>query len=185
MGTYQNTSVTSSKLILGNAKIETAASVAGTYVNLGAGTITNFTYTPTMYDTQAGNAPDPVEGIADEECTLDGELIEYDASVLSSISCGMFTQTSTTVLSTLIAGGNTTITPRVFRITNTKVISGTTVETIITIKKGKLNTGFAINFKTDNDTDPVGIMPIQILGKLDTALTAGSQLFQITRTLVP
>ena len=75
MGTYQNTSVTSSKLILGNAKIETAASVADTYVNLGAGTITNFVYTPTMYDTQAGNAPDPVEGIADEECTIDGELI--------------------------------------------------------------------------------------------------------------
>lgn len=184
MGSYQNTSVTETKLIIGNAKIETAPSAAGTFVNLGAGTITGFAYTPTMYDAQAGNAPDPIEGIADEECTIDGELIEYDASVLSAISCGMFTQTSTTILSTLEAGGNSTLTPRVFRITNTRVISGSTVETIVTVKKAKLNTGFAINFKTDNDTDPVGVMPIQILGKLDATLTSGSQLFTITRTLV-
>jgi hypothetical protein len=137
-----------------------------------------------MYDVQAGNAPDPIEGVAEEVCTLDFELIEYDASVLSAISCGLVTQTATSVLSTLVAGGNATLTPRVFRITNTRMINTTTSETVLTIFKGTLTTGISINFKSDNDADPIALMPGQIEGKVDSTLSVGSQLFTITRTLI-
>jgi len=184
MAYHQNSSVDSNKLIIGNCKIETASSVAATYVNLGAGMVSAFTHTPTMYDVQAGNAPDPIEGVAEEVCTVDFELIEYDASVLSAIHGGLVSQTSTTVLSTLVAGGSSTITPRVFRITNTRMISATTSETILTIFKGTLTTGISINFKSDNDADPLALMPCQIEGKVDSSLTVGSQLFKITRTLI-
>jgi hypothetical protein len=183
MANYQNSSVTSSKLILGNYKLESAATAGGTYVNLGAGQLTGFTHTPTFYDTQAGNAPDPVEGVADEEATFDLELIEYDASVLSAISCGLLTSSSTTTLSTLNAGGATTLTPRAFRFTNTAIINGTTNQTIITVYKATLASGLALTTKSDNDTDPVNIMPLQIRAKLDSTRTAGSQLFNITKTL--
>lgn len=183
MAYHQNSSVDSTKLIIGNAKIETAATVAASYVNLGAGIVSAFTHTPTMYDVQAGNAPDPIEGIAEEVCTVDFELIEYDASVLSAMSCGIVTQTSTTVLSTLVAGGNSTVTPRVFRITNTRIVSGATKETILTVFKATLKTGITINFKSDNDEDPLAVIPCQIEGKVDSTLSVGSQLYSITRTL--
>ena len=184
MAYHQNSSVNSNKLIIGNAKIETAASVGASYVNLGAGMVSAFAHTPTMYDVQAGNAPDPIEGVAEEVCTLDFELIEYDASVLSAISCGLVTQTATSVLSTLVAGGNATLTPRVFRITNTRMIGATTSETVLTIFKGTLTTGISINFKSDNDADPIALMPGQIEGKVDSTLSVGSQLYTLTRTLV-
>lgn len=184
MAYHQNSLVDSNKLIIGNAKIETAATVGGPYVNLGAGLVSAFTHTPTMYDVQAGNAPDPIEGVAEEVCTLDFELIEYDASVLSAISGGLVTQTSTTSLSTLNAGGNSTITPRVFRVTNTRMIGAVTCETILTIFKGNLTTGITINFKSDNDADPLGVIPGQVEGKVDSTLSVGSQLFTITRTLI-
>lgn len=181
---YQNSSVSSNKLIVGNAKIETAATVGGPFVNLGAGMVSAFVHTPTMYDVQAGNAPDPIEGVAEEVCTVDYELIEYDASVLSAISCGLVTQTSTSVLSTLKAGGNATLTPRVFRITNTRMIGAVTCETILTIFKGTTTNGISINFKSDNDADPIALMPGQIEGKIDSTLSVGSQLYTLTRTIV-
>jgi len=184
MALYQNTSVDSTKLILGNAKIETCATVGGTYVNLGAGIVNSFVHNIEKYDSQAGNAPDPIEGIADESVVVEFEMIEYDGSVLSAIMCGLITETHTTVLSTIAAGGNQQLTPRVFRITNTSTLSSTTVETIMTVFKATLNTGPAINFKSDSDTDPVSIMPCTLTGKPDTTLTVGSQLYSLTRTLV-
>ena len=64
------------------------------------------------------------------------------------------------------------------------MISGTTCETVLTILKGTLTTGVSINFKSDNDADPIALMPGQIGGKVDSTLTVGSQLFSITRTLI-
>lgn len=184
MPAYQNTSVDSGKLILGNCKIETAATSGGTFVNLGAGVVNSFTHTPELYASQAGNAPDPIEGVATETATIEFEMIEYDASVLSAISAGLLAASSTTVLSTIHAGGNQTITPRAFRLTNTWMSGTSTVETILTVYKGTLQGGPAINFKSDNDTDPVGTMPMTILAKLDTSKTVGQQLYSITRTIL-
>jgi hypothetical protein len=184
MPAYQNTSVDSDKLILGNAKIETAASAGGSYTNLGAGIVTSFTHTPEFYDSQAGNAPDPVEGVANETATIEFEMIEYDGSVLAAISCGLVTESNTTTLSTMDAGGNTVLTDRAFRITNSWISGSTTVETILTLYKATLQSGISINFKSDNDTDPVGTIPGTIVAKLDATRTAGSQLFQLTRVIV-
>jgi len=184
MATYQNSSVTSNKLILGNCKIETSASAAGTYVNLGAGIVSSFTHTPEFYDVQAGNAPDPIEGVASETATIEFELIEYDGSVLSAIQCGITEYSATSALSTLTAGGNQEVTSRAFRITNTRTISSTTVETILTVYKATMQTGLTINFKSDNDTDPIAIMPGTIVAKVDATRSEGDQLFSLTRTVV-
>jgi len=184
MPIYQNSSVSSDKLILGNCKIETSASAGGTYVNLGAGIVNSFTHTPEFYDVQAGNAPDPIEGVATETATIEFELIEYDGSVLSAIQCGMSEYSATSALSTLTVGGNQEITPRAFKLTNTRTISSTTVETILTVYKASMKTGLTINFKGDNDTDPIAVIPCTIEAKLDTARSEGDQLFALTQTVV-
>lgn len=184
MPTYQNSSVSSNKLILGNYKIETAASAAGTYVNLGAGMVNSFGHKYEKYDVQAGNAPDPIEGIAKETFTVDMELIEYDGSALSALLCGAVTETSTSVLSTMVGGGNQVLTPRAFRLTNTRYISGTTCQTILTLYKATVDTGIQMTAKGDNDSDPISVMPFTLTAEVDAAKTAGSQLFSLTRTIV-
>ena len=184
MPIYQNSSVSSDKLILGNCKIETSATSGGTYVNLGAGIVNSFTHSPEFYDVQAGNAPDPIEGVATETATIELELIEYDGSVLSAIHCGLISESSTTTLSTITAGGNQELTPRAFKLTNTWISGTTTVETILTVFKGTMKTGPTFNFKGDNDTDPIAVIPCTIEAKLDSSLSAGSQLYTITRTKV-
>lgn len=185
MPAYQNSTIDSRKLIIGNAKIETAATAGGTFVNLGSGVVNSFTHVPELYASQAGNGPDPIEGVATETATVDFEMIEYDGSVLAAISGGLLTNTSSTHLSTINSGGNQQITPRAFRITNTWMSGSTTVETILTVYKATLTTGPTMNFKSDNDTDPVGVMPASLLAKLDTSRSAGSQLYSLTRTLIP
>ena len=184
MATYQNSTVDTDKLILGNAKIETAASAGGSWVNLGAGIVNSFAHNMELYDVQAGNAPDPIEGINTETATIEFEMIEYDGSVLSAIQCGAVSESSTTTLSTLVAGGNQTLTPRAFRITNTRMVDSTTVETILVVYKATIQTGIAINFQSDNDANPIAVMPATVLAKPDTSRSTGSQLFTITRTKV-
>lgn len=187
MPNYQNSSVDDEKLTIGNYKIETAASAGGTFINLGAGIVNSSGHNITKFDVQAGNAPDPVEGISDEDYQIDFEMIEYDASVLSAISCGAMTHTATSVLSTLKMGGNSTLTERAFRLTNTRLnVSGsTTVETILTVYKATLETGVQFTYKSDNDADPVNVMPATIIAKPDTTRASGNQLATITRTLIP
>lgn len=183
MALYQNTSVDSTKLILGNYKIETSASALGTFVNLGAGMISKFGHNIVMYNTQAGNAPDPVEGISDETFTIDGELIEFDASSMAAISGGSTAKaTGASGVTIINGGGNTTITDRAFKLTNTRLISGVTHQTVIIVYKAHLTGGIQFTAKSDNDADPINVMPIAIEAKLDSTRTAGSQLFSITRT---
>lgn len=186
MPLYQNTTVDTAKLIIGNYKIETAAygtSAGGTWVNLGAGMVNSFNHEITKYEVQAGNAPDPLEGISGETFTIEMELIEYDASVLAAISCGAMTATVSTTQSVLNAGGNTTLTSRAFKLTNRRLISGATKETVIMVYKATLASGIQITAKSDNDTDPINILPVSVIGKLDSTLTSGSQLFSVTKTL--
>lgn len=187
MPTYQNSSVSKEKLIIGNCKIETAASAtSSTWTNLGVGMVSNFQHNITKYDVQAGNGPDPIEGIADENVTIDAELIEYDSSVLAVISCGATTSaTGGSGVTVLSAGGNQSLTERAFRLTNTRSYNSTTVTTVMLVKYATLSNGVGLTFKGDNDTDPIGIMPIQVVGKNDTNLTAGSQLYTITHTYNP
>ena len=184
MPTYQNSSVAANKLILGNYKIETSASSGGTYVNLGAGMLTDHGHDFHLYDVQAGNAPDPIEGIAKESYHINFEMIEYDGSVLSAIQCGAISESSTTTLSTINGGGNQVLTQRAFKLTNTRTISGTTCETIVTVYKATMTSGLQFTSKGDTDTDPINVMSVSLTAEVDASKSAGSQLFQITRTIV-
>jgi len=180
MPIYQNSTITSTKLVIGNYKIETAPSVAGTYVNLGAGMVSSFGHNITKFDVQAGNAPDPIEGVADEEFRIEFEMIEFNGSVLSAIQGGAISHSLVTGSAmTINGGGNTTITPRAFRLTNTRMISGTTTQTIIKVYKATMENGIQFTAKSDNDADPIMVMPGTIVAKNDTTLSAGSQLFTL------
>lgn len=184
MAYYQNTLADATKLIIGNCKIETAASAGSvSWVNLGNGIVNGFKHNVEVYNVQSGNGPDPIEGISKETGTIDAQLIEYDASVIAAISCGQVTATSTTAQSTLVGGGNAALTPRAFRLTNTKMVSGVTKQTVLTVFYATMATGFELQFKSDNDADPIAVMPVQITAKNDTSLTAGSQLFKIVKDL--
>ena len=136
-----------------------------------------------MYDTQAGNAPDPVEGISDETFTVDFELIEFSSTNLAAMSCGATTSTETSAQSTLIGGGNADLTPRAFVFTNTRMLSGTTKQTIITVHYATMSQGIAITAKGDEDSDPVNVIPCQIIGKCKSTLSTGTQLFSIVKDL--
>ena len=182
MAQYQNSSVTASKLILGNYQIEYAATVGGSMVNLGAGIVNSFGHNLTKFDSQAGNAPDPVEGIARETFTISGELIEYNPTALSAIQCGG-TDLTVSTTSILTGGGNQVLTPIAFQLTNTTTYSGSTYTTVIQTYKATLDAGIQFTAKSDNDSDPVNVMPFTITAKLDTSRTAGDQLFNIERTV--
>ena len=86
MANYQLASVEEDALILGNNTIEVAGSALATFSDLGAGMVTSWDHPIEKYSVQAGNAPDPIAGIASEECKVEFELMEFDASVLSVIS---------------------------------------------------------------------------------------------------
>ncbi len=184
--THQLTSVDATKLIIGNCKLETSvyASTAGsfTWVDCGAGMISNVAYVPVKYAVQAGNAPDPLEGIASETLTITGELIEYNGTVMSAMSCGAITGASTGTVYTVIGGGNTTLTPCAFRLTNTRYVAGVTKQTILTTFYATMDAGIAFNLKSDNDTDPIAVIPIAITSKPDSTRSVGTQLFTITQT---
>lgn len=183
MAYYQNTSVDSDKLLIGNWKIETAASVDATYVNLGAGMLDTFGHNIEKWDVSAGNAPDPIEGIADETVEIGFTLIEYDGSALSALMSGLTEFSATSVLSTLNSGGNQELTPVAMKLTNRSERSGSTIETVITVYKATINSGISLQVKSDNDSDPVSGMQLTMTGELDTSRSTGDQLFKIEHDL--
>ena len=183
MAYYQNTSVNSDLLVVGNWKIETAATSGGTYTNLGAGMLDSFDHQISKWNVQAGNAPDPIEGVADETVSIQFTLIEYDGSVLSVLQNGLTSHSSTTVLSTLTTGGNQELTKRAYKLTNRSERTGSTVETIITVYTAAIDNGMSLQIKSDNDTDPVTGFQFTLTGELDTSRSTGDQLFSITRDI--
>lgn len=166
MPTYQNTSVTDSKIEIGNYAIyvgEVNTTVAGTWVNLGAGMVKSINYAPEMFTSQAGNAVDPIEGVSRETATVDIDLIEYDPSSFSTMSSGMLDYTG----SSLIVGGNvTSITGQGWKLVNIrKLSSGSTQTTTYIILKAVMSNGYTFTPKSDNDSDPVGVHSFQLLCK--------------------
>lgn len=185
MPTYQNASVNSNQLILGNYKIETASSSAGSYVNLGAGQLTAFQHNFTNSDIQAGNAVDPIEFIAEENVTIAFELMEYKASAMSAMMGGLTETTSISTTSTTIrAGGAVELTPRAFKLTNKRMIGTTTVNTVITIFNANIENGMTLVPKSDNDGNPVNVFQFTVKGDNLASLSAGAQLFQIVKVEV-
>jgi len=190
MPLYQNSTVATAKLILGNYKIETATvgTTVGSaaWVNLGAGMVNSFGHNITKYAVQAGNAPDPIEGIATETFTAAIDLIEYSPTALTFIQCGAITNTAgATGVTTIKGGGNSILTPVAFKLTNRRLIGAVTNETIVMIYNATLDAGLQFTAKSDNDADPINIMPIAITAKPLASLSAGDQLFSITNTYNP
>jgi len=187
MAVHQNTSVDSHKLIIGNFKIEVATvdtAYGGTWENLGAGIVNSFGHNITKYDVQSGNAPDPIEGVADESFVVSGELIEYDGALLASAMGGIITCGSTATYESAISGGGaTTITNKAFKLTNVRTASSTSVTTTILIYKATFDTGMQFTAKSDNDTDPINVMAFNITGKNDETRTAMDQLYTIRKWL--
>ena len=192
MPLYQNSTVDKTKLVIGNYQMQIAtygASIGDTFTNLGAGIVNSFSHSITKYDVQAGNAPDPIEGVSEETFAVEGELIEYDQAKLSKLYTGLATTTGTAANGTISFGGYTEMTDIAVKLVNTKqytVSGGTTVvsaTTTIFIPKATANTGLAFTAKSDNDTDPINVMAFSVLGKLDSTLSTGTQLFTIKRTI--
>lgn len=182
---YQNGAVTDLNLLVGNWKVEVAPYTATTttaWANIGAGKVNKFGHNITMLKVQAGNAPDPLEGVGEETFTVDMELIEFNGTVLSALGGGAISATTVSAVTTINGGGNGTITPYAVRLTNTRIISGATHQTVIILYKATADTGIQITAKSDNDTDPINVIPVTLTAKVDGSRTAGSQLFNIVKS---
>jgi len=187
MPIYQNSTVNTTKLIIGNYQIFTATTstclspgsvVSATWINLGAGMVNSFGHNITKYNVQAGNAPDPIEGVATETFTISADLLEFDASVMAAIQCGAITYAGGTAK----AGGVGTLTPVAFKLVNTRTIAGSVFTTTVVVFRCTLDTGMQFTAKSDNDTDPINVIPITVTGKPQTTFSAGTQLYQIFNT---
>lgn len=200
MASYQNTSVTNSKLLLGNYKITfgtvgcalMSSAITALTTNLGAGIINSFSHNVTRYDTQAGNAPDPIEGVASETFTISGELIEYDHDALIGAMGGMLASgasasgSTTADFKTITGGGATTLTPKAFLLTNTRQFVGSgatniTALTYILVHKATFTQGLSVTAKGDGDADPINVIAFEIEGVTDGTRTVGDQLFAIQK----
>lgn len=182
MPIYQNSTVTNVKLIIGNCKMEVATTSGATFVNMGAGIVNDAVHEIEKYDVEAGNAPDPIEGVSEEMIKVSFEMIEYDSSVLSVMHGGLISSTTTSSVQTIHAGGNANITERAYRFTNTRYSpAGLTVQTVLTIYKATMDAGPSFTFKSDNDADPIAVMPGAITGKVDSTKAVGQQLYSLTR----
>lgn len=165
MPLYQNATVTDSKVETGNYAIYvgTVGNTAGSITtNLGAGMVKSFVHNAEMYTSQAGNAVDPIEGVARETCTLEVDLIEYDGSAFSAFSGGMWSGTSG---SATVGGNVSLLSGKAYKLVNTRKLStGSTQTTTYVINKG-IAGGFNLTLKSDNDADPVNVYSFTITCK--------------------
>ena len=166
MAMYQNASVTDAKLETGNFAIYVGAegsTVGSTWVNLGAGMLKDIAYVPENYEVQAGNAPDPIEGISKETATMSFDLIEYDGSSFSALSGGAMTGSS----GSLVVGGQTSaVTAKGIKLVNTrKLANGSTQTTTYVFNKCYLNGGWTLAVKSDNDADPINVYSFSVTAK--------------------
>jgi hypothetical protein len=173
MPLYQNSTVTDSRVETGNYAMyigSVGATATAITTNLGAGMVKSFVHNAEMYTSQAGNAVDPIEGVARETCTIEVDLIEYNASVFSQFTSGMI---GAPTGGTVIVGGQVSAVSGVgMKLVNTRKLStGSTQTTTYVINKA-VPGGFNLAFKSDNDADPVNVYSFSILCK--QYLTAGT-----------
>lgn len=168
MALYQNATVTDARIEVGNFAVyvhATEGSTAGAsgWINLGAGMVKSFAYVAESYTSQAGNAVDPIQGVAKETATIDMDLIEYDGSSFSVLSGGVLAGSS----GSLTVGGQTNVQgSRGIKLINTrKLATGSTQTTTYVLNKCYMDGGYTVAVKSDNDTDPVNVYTFKILAK--------------------
>lgn len=169
MPIYQNATVTDAKIEVGNYTISVAATAGttagGTWVNLGAGMVKSFQYSPEFYTSQSGNSPDPIEGVTRETATLEIDLIEYDGSAFSVLSGGLQSGTTGSIIVGGVTGGSA-MSGRGIKLVNTRIkANGSTQTTTIVLNKCYLPNGWSVAYKSDNDADPVAVYSFSVLAK--------------------
>jgi hypothetical protein len=159
MPVYQTTQAADAKIEIGNYAMyvgSCGASATAITVNLGAGMVKSFKYDPVMFTSQAGNSPDPIEGVARETATIEIDLIEYDATSFSLLTNGM---QSTASSGTVTIGGQvSSITGVGMKLVNVRKLNGgSTQTTTYVIQKAVLASGWSMAPKSDNDADPINV----------------------------
>lgn len=202
MAEHQINTVTSSLLTLGNYQIlcgtcasytTVASAVSSCTTSLGAGMINSFGHTITRYDIQTGNSVDPIEGVAEENFTLSGDLIEWSAAAMTSAFGGIITTgssesavTTIAAYSEITAGGATTVTPKCFVLKNLRhftTSAGTAMSgyTYIVVWKATMTNGPQFTVKADDDSDPIQTMAFELEGIIDGSRSTGDQLYRIQK----
>ena len=199
LGHYQQTSLTNAGTLLqGGFRLGVAASAAsfesgsiGTV--LGIGNLTSIQENLERTTTQAGNSDLPEELVANQSLTVSFELLEFWPPTFDAIRGGSLDTENSATASTYIDGAGTsnvfstgglnTLTGKAFAFENTTMVDGATAVTVLIVYKAKIEQGLAFTPKSDHDTDPVMVMPFTLTGELDTARTAGDQLFIIESEL--
>lgn len=199
LGSYQQTSLTNAGTLLqGGFRLGVAASAAsfvggslGTV--LGIGNLTGITENIEKSTTQAGNSNMPEAVVANHTLTVNFELLEFWPTTFDAIRGGSLdTENAATAATyidgtptanTISTGGLNTLTGKAFIFENTTMVSGATAKTLLVVYKAKIEQGLVFTPKSDHDTDPAMVIPFTLTGELDTARTAGDQLFYIESEL--
>jgi len=194
---YQNTGLTNAGTLLQGGWAMYVAATAGSLAaasgtNIGLGNLTGVTENIENFTVQAGNGPDPLEGLADQTVTVTFDTIEFYPSNFNVIRGDEIDTYGTASVGTYVTGGSvftistggfTEIGQCALKFVNHKLVSGATVETVIIFYKCFLNQGLSFTPKSDNDEDPVTVIPWTLTAKVDTARTAGDQLYKIETEL--
>jgi hypothetical protein len=175
MAYYQNSTVTDAKIEIGNYTISVGAenaTAASTWTNLGAGMVKSFAYVADMFTSQAGNAVDPIQGVAKETATLGIDLIEYDGSSFSVLMGGLMSGTSG---SAIVGGVANVQAAKAIKLVNVRKLAagGTSQTTTFILPRCYVNGGFTMSPKSDNDTDPINVYSFEVLAK-QAATTAAT-----------
>lgn len=79
----------------------------------------------------------------------------------------------------LSTGGLTQINDRWWKFTNAKLVSGTSKERIVKVYSATIEQGLIMAAMADDADDPAAVLPMSIMGHIDTSRSAGDQLFII------
>lgn len=196
MPNYQLTGAAqSNSWVLGSAKVEVAATVsgsAGDYTNLGLARDISIEEIIEKFAIQADNAPDFGKGVGRHQMRLQFSLIEFYLPTWDIVRGGIDSQSSgsagtalyvATAYQAISSGGLEEITAKCFKLTNRRVSSGATVETVFVIYSATLDAGITFSFPSDNADDPVVPVPFNVLGDLVGTRTEGDQLYYIETTI--
>lgn len=181
--------------VLGSAKVEVAATVsgsAGDYTSIGLARDVSIEEIIEKVQIQADNGPDFAHGIGRHQVRIQFSMVEFYLPTWDTIRGGIDTQTSgsagdalyiATAFQSISTGGLEAITHKAYKLTNARVSSGATVETVFIIYSAKLDAGVTFSFASDNADDPLMPVPFNLLADLVATRSEGDQLMYIETTI--
>jgi len=185
---YQNTGAAHAGThVLGSAILSYGATAGVATTNLGLARDVVVTENWTRTTSQADNGPDPIYGVTRQTVTVTFQLLEFyppgwDAlrgiyfGVETTATAGSYVAGTANVYKT---GGLFELDSVALKLLNTSFASAATVQTAIVINKANIMEGLSFAFQSDNSDDPILPIPFTFEGRVDTSLTAGTQLMTI------